>query len=386
MGVMMTICFSSWLAGCGGKENTYAPPPPPKVTIAKPVQQEITRFAEFTGTTKASAFVEIRARVEGYLEAIHFKPSVEVEKGTLLFEIDAGPYIAELHRSKADVAIREAEVRQAEATLTRKQQAFKSKAASEVEVIDAVAVMEKAKASLQAARATVEKAELQLSYTKIYSPVSGRIGRSLVDQGNLVGAAGEKTLLTTIVNDRPIFAYFVISETELLAYNQKEKARKAAGGKPAYEKENFPVYLGLPSEDGYPHTGRLDYIENRINETTGTIEVRGVFDNADGTLLPGLFVRIRLPMGAAQTALLVPERALGTDLSGRYLLTVNAQNIVEQKAVTVGAAVGAMREIRSGIDSADDIVVNGILRARPGQAVTPVSDLSAPAKQEGSAS
>ena len=374
-------------AGCGGQENTYAPPPPPKVTVAKPVRQTITKYSEFTGTTRASASVDIRARVEGYLEAVHFEPGAEVEKGALLFEIDAKPYIAELNRAKADVAIREAEVKQAEAGWTRKQQAFKSKAASEIEVIDARAAMEKAKASLLAAAAAVEKAELQLSYTRISAPIGGKIGRSLVDSGNLVGAAGEKTLLTTIVDDRPVFAYFTVSETELLSYRKKTKQREAEGAGPDadYPPDNYPVFLGTAAESGYPHQGRLEYIETRMDEATGTIEVRGVFDNEDGSLLPGLFVRIRIPIGAPRPVLLVPESALGIDQAGRYLLTVDDRNVVEYRSVEVGPAEGGMRAIESGVGPEDRIVVNGIMRARPGQPVSPVSAAS-DGKPEGGAS
>jgi RND family efflux transporter MFP subunit len=374
-------------AGCGGQENTYAPPPPPKVTVARPVRQTITRFSEFTGTTRASALVDIRARVEGYLEAVHFEPGVEVEKGSLLFEIDPKPYIAELNRAKADVAIREAEVKQAEAGWTRRQQALRSKAASEIEVIDALAAMEKAKASLLAAAAAVEKAELQLSYTKIHAPIGGKIGRSLVDSGNLVGAAGEKTLLTTIVDDRPVFAYFTVSETDLLLYRKKTRQREAdgAGAGDDYSPDNYPVFLGASGEEGYPHRGRLEYIETRMDETTGTIEVRGVFDNEDGSLLPGLFARIRVPVGAPRPALLVPESALGTDQAGRYLLTVDDRNIVEYRSVVAGQAEGGMRAIESGVGPEDRIVVNGILKARPGQPVSPVS-ADADGKPEGGAS
>jgi len=374
------------LISCGAKENTSAPPPPPTVTVSPPVLREVTQHAEFTGTTRASGFVEIRARVEGFLEKIHFNPSRKVEEGDLLFTIDQKPYIAELNQAKAEVAIREAELKQTEATLGRVQRAFKSKAVSEIEVIDAEAKAKKAEAALQAARATVEKADLRLSYTQIHAPISGQIGRSLEDAGNLVGTAGDNTLLTTIVNDQPIYAYFAVSETDLLQYQKRVRSRKAAGREEPIDEQNYPVFLGLPTEEGYPHQGRLDYIGNRVDETTGTIEVRGVFENEAGVLLPGLFARIRLPMGAPEEALLVPEGALGRDQAGRYLLTVNADGVVEKKTVTVGQKEGEMRVIDSGIDPDDRVVVTGILKARPGQPVTPVSAETVSQTPEGGAS
>ena len=374
------------VAGCGRRENTYAPPPPPTVTVGPPVQQEVTPYAEFTGTTRASGFVEIRARVEGFLEEIHFDPGQKVEEGDPLFTIDPKPYIAELNEAKAEVAIREAESKQARATLQRLQRAFKSKAVSEIEVIDAEAAAAKAEAALQSARAAVEKAELRLSYTEIHAPMSGQIGRSLVDPGNLVGTAGDNTLLTTIVNDQPIYAYFAVSETDLLRYQERVRARKAAGEEAPIDEENYPVDLGLPTEEGFPHEGRLDYLENRMDETTGTIEVRGVFENEGGILLPGLFARIRLPMGKPEEALLVPEQALGRDQEGRYLLTVNPDNRVEKHPVTEGQKVGNMRVIASGIDPDDRVVVTGILKARPGQPVTPVPAEAVSRNSEGGGS
>lgn len=363
------------MMGCDSKKNTYAPPPPPNVTVSKPVQKKVTDYAIFTGNTEAFESVEIRARVEGWLQSINFKPSSMVKKGDLLFVIDPRTYQAELDQTKADLLIQEAELNLAEATRKRKESAFKEKAVSEVEVIEARANVKKAKASIEAAKAAIEEAQLNLSYTKIYAPISGRIGRNLVDVGNLVGAAGDKTLLATIVNDNPIYAYFNVSEREMLYYAKNERERKASG-QDLHEDEANLVYLGLSNEKGYPHKGRLDYIDNRIDEETGTIQVRGLFPNSDKILISGLFVRIHLPISLPKDALLVTERAVGADQQGQYLLTVNNDNVVEYKPVKLGAVVEGMCVIEEGISADDTIIVKGILRARPGKKVNPQTEKS----------
>lgn len=364
------------VSGCKGK-NEYVAPPAPQVTVSKPVQQAVTDYVDFTGMTEAVEFVEIRARVEGYLQSIQFEPGARVKKGALLFVIDPKPFQAKLDEAKAELARRQAELKQAEATLKKKELAFKANAVSELEIIQSRADMDVAKASIQAAEAAVRTAELELSYTRIPAPISGRISRNMVDEGNLVGAT-DRTLLATIVRDDPIYAYFNVNERDMLDYQQKY----GSGQSPTSRDKGTTLLLGLSNQEGHPYEGRVDYVENRLDSSTGTIQVRGVFPNPEHKLLPGLFARIRAPLGSRDNALLAPEIALGTDQRGEFLLVVNDKNIVEYRQVKTGAQVEDMRVIEAGISSEDRIIVNGLQRARPGIPVNPVEE--APPRQASS--
>jgi RND family efflux transporter MFP subunit len=354
------------LCGCGEK-NTYAPPPPPEVTVSLPQVKMLFNHFESTGTTQAFGFAEIRARAEGWLESVKFKPSAVVKKGDLLFVVDAAPFKAELNQAEAALKIRQAEAKLAEATLKRKENAYKDRAVSEVDVLEARANRDISLAAVEAARAKIESARLQLSYTRIHAPISGKIGRNLVDPGNLVGAGGDKTLLATIVNDDPIYAYFNVSERDLLRYNHKQSERS----KQTSAKPNLTVFMGVFGEKGHPHQGKIDYGENRVDAETGTIQLRGVFPNPEHTLMPGLFARIRVPLGEPQETLLVPGRALSVDQRGRFVLTVNDLNEVQYRLVEIGRVVGNMRVIKSGIDKNERVIINGIQQARPGSKVNP---------------
>lgn len=363
--------FSIFLTAIGimGCERRieYVPPPPPAVTVSHPIKQSVTHFAEFTGTTEAVESVEIRARVEGYLQSIHFIPGERIKKNDLLFVVDPKPFQAKLNEVEAELLIRQAELRLAQATLQRKEGAFKETAVSEVEVIQARAEREKAVAAIEAALASIQTARLNLSYTEIRSPINGRVGRNLVDVGNLVGA-DERTLLTHIVKDAPIFAYFFISEHDLMDYRRKYQEKKI----PTDGQGRAFAYLGLTDETGYPHEGRIDYFDIRVDSSTGTIQVRGVFPNSNNLLLPGLFVRIRVPVGTQYDAWVVPDSALGADQQGRFLLLVDDKNMIEYRPVKIGAKVDEMRVIESGISPDDRVIIKGIQRARPGATVNPV--------------
>ena len=357
----------SILAGCSREpaNASLTAPPPPAVTVSKPLQKTVTHYAEFSGTTEARESVTVRARVEGVLEKIHFSPGAVVKAGDLLYSIDARPYETRLEEAKADLAIRKAELQLAEATGYRLQRAFKDKAVSEVAVIEAEANLSTARAAVDAARAAVTRATLDLSYTRVKAPISGRIARSMVDTGNLVGA-GERTVLTTIVQDDPIYAYFTVSERDLLYYQQQLDSQ------PSPTSGDTPVFLGLANQSGYPFEGHIDYIHNRVNAETGTIRIRAIFPNPDHRLLPGLFARVRVPIGNATNELLVPNTALGRDQQGHYLLIADAENTVRHQPVTTGALIDGMRVISKGIAPDDRIIVNGLQKARPGAPVTPV--------------
>ena len=364
--VISIVAAIGLLVGCD-KKNEYAPPPPPQVTVSNPVQKSVTEYAEFNGLTEAVDYVEIRARVEGYLESINFKQGSRVEEGELLFVIDPDPFQAKLDEARAELARRQAELKQADATLKRKELAYKANAVSEVEVIQGRADRDVAKAAIQAALAAIETANLNLSYTRIHAPISGRIGRELVDEGNLVGA-GERTLLTTIVKDDPIYVYFNVNERDLLLY-QEHPSRRVS---PTNGKGDTPVYLGLSTQQGYPFEGRIDFVDNRLDPSTGTIQVRGLFPNSDHRLWPGLFARVRVPVGTTKDALLVPDLAVGTDQRGEYLLVVNDKNEVEYRSVKLGPLERDMRVIENGVSPSDRIIVEGLQRARPGLTVSPV--------------
>jgi len=364
--IVNILAATCLLIGCD-KKNEYAPPPPPQVTVSNPIQKNVTEYADFNGLTEAVDYVEIRARVEGYLESINFKQGSRVKEGDLLFVIDPKPFQAKLDEAKAELERRQAELKQTDATLKRKDLAYKANAVSEVEVIQARADRDVAKAAIQAALAAIETANLNLSYTKIHAPISGRIGRELVDEGNLVGAS-ERTLLTTIVKDDPIYVYFNVNERDLLHY-QEHSSREDS---PTNGKGNTPVYLGLSTQQGYPFEGRIDFVDNRLDPSTGTIQVRGVFQNSDHQLWPGLFARIRVPVGTRENALMVPDLAVGTDQRGDFLLIVNDKNEVEYRPVKLGPLERGMRVIETGVSPNDRIIVEGLQRARPGLAVSPV--------------
>ncbi len=373
---LQSICLAAMLgtvlllstSGCSSDKG-YKPPPPPAVTVDKPSKKDVTVWAYYTGNTVPFEAVEVRARVEGFLDKVKFEPSSRVKTGELLFVIEPKPYQALLDQAMADLAIQKAELQLAEATLIRKENAYKDRAVSEVEVIQARAEKTKAEASIKAAEAAVETAQINLSYTSIHAPIPGMVSRNLVDIGNLVGRS-EATLLTTVVNDDPMYAYFNVSEKNLL-YHLRRKS-KHSDPRVRSEKETN-VYLGLADDEGYPHKGVLDYMDNTVDPQTGTIQVRGRFPNAKGSLVPGLFARVRIPIDSLKDALMVPESALGTDQGGRYLLVVNAQNQVEYRKAKLGPLEGKKRAVLEGIKAEDRVIIKGLQWVRAGMKVTPMT-------------
>jgi RND family efflux transporter MFP subunit len=335
---------------------------PPEVTVANPVIDDIMKYDHFTGTTAAIASVEIRTRLEGFLDSVEFAPSAEVNEGDVLFIVEPEKYVAKRDEELARVKASEAELEKAQSELERVEEAIKAQAVSEQEVTSKRAQRDKAEAAVKAAKAILDEAELQLSYTRIFSPIEGRVSRNLVDAGNLVGA-GENTLLTTVVTMDPIYAYFNVSESIILERISK-RAREGH-----VKEEHYQFDVGLSNEEGYPHEGELDYIDNVVDPSTGTINVRGVFSNKDRLFLPGMFVRVRLPAGIEEDAIMVEEKAIGTDIGGKYLLIVGDDKIVEKRAVQTGVLIEGKREIVSGIEPGELYIVNGLLRARPGMPV-----------------
>ena len=355
------------LSGCNEKEKQAAPAPkPPAVTVASPVVQDVVNYRYFTGYTEAEKTIEIRARVEGYLESFSFQPGKLVKKGDLLFSIDPRPFEADVARAEANLETSQAEQKLAEATVKRKESAFKQKAVSELAVLEARAQFSKASAQVKEAEAALVSSNLQLSYTKMYASEDGRISRNLVDEGNLVGTGGDKTLLATLVKPDPIYVYFTMDERSLLLFKKyfREKGTDI-------RKDPVAIDLAFDGDSGYPYHGFGDYLANEVDLSTGTILARASFENKDLFIVPGLFAKIRIPVSNSKDALLVPEVAISTDQRGRFLLVVKDDNSVEYRAIETGPLVDGMRVIKKGISEDDRVIIKGIQRARPGSKVTP---------------
>lgn len=345
------------------KRTEAAKPPIAAVTVAQPVQRTVTRYHDFTGRTEAVDAVEIRARVKGFLKSKEFEDASQVQAGDMLFIIDPSEYQAKRDKARAELDAYEADLDNSEKDLARVMKSSESGAVSQREVSLRNAERDRALASVAAAKASLVEAELNLGYTRIRTPIEGQVSRDLVSVGNLVGA-GENTLLTTVIKMQPMYAYFEVPERILL--------QALADAPPEKRREpDRVILLGLVHEDGHPHEGTIGYIDNTVDPQTGTIQVRATFPNDDLLLYPGAFARIRLHGEAVENALLVDERALGSDLGGKYLLTVNEQNIVEQRRVQVGARYDGWRLIESGLSPDDLYIVKGLQRARPGLPVKP---------------
>lgn len=364
------------VTACGGKKNEYVQPPAPKVTVAQPLQQEVTDYLEFTGTTRAFETVELRARVAGFLNQIHFIPGTVVPENDLLFEIDPREYEARLNAAKAELESARAQMERARIEYDRAKRVFEQGAGAETNVVKWQSELGVTQAAVSQAEARVQRAELDLSFTRVTAPFTGRVSRNRVDAGNLVGA-GEPTLLTTIIKYDPMYAYFNLNERDLLKVMKIYRQRvKDKGIDIAEEPENridIPLYLQLADEADWPHEGELDFSESGVDPATGTLQLRGVFVNPEHPpkLLPGMFVRIRMPIEQIPNALLVTERALGADQSGSYLLTVNSANEVEKHSVRLGQLVDGLRVILEGIQASDRVIVTGLQRARAGAKVSP---------------
>ncbi len=359
------------LAGCT-KPALKPPAPPPEVTVAKPVVREVTDYFEFPGQTEAVDMVEIRARVTGYLDKVNFVDGQNVKKGELLYEIDPRPYQAALDRAKGELARLLALADKAKADLARSERLRPSGAISQDEYELRVANLAVYKASIQSAEAAIREAELNLGFTKITSPIDGRVSRTRITEGNLVQpGTNDSAVLTTVVSTDPIYVYFNVDEHVLLQY--QELAFKT--GKELHPDNlkdlKFPVEIGLADETGYPHAGVVDFADNQIDRNTGTLRARGVFENAKEYLTPGMYVRVRTPFGDPHPALMVDERAIGTDQRQKYLLTVDKDNMVQYRRVKVGRLMEGMRAIESGLKADELVVVNGLQRARPGSPVQP---------------
>jgi membrane fusion protein, multidrug efflux system len=362
LGLIITVT----LAGCTPPPLKVAPPEVPVVPVSKPVEREITDYVDFTGATAAVEAVNIVPRVTGYLIKIPFKEGSEVKAGDLLFEIDPRPYQAQLDQAEGQVTLYQAQLLLAKTNLARDQEISKTPGAVSLQQLDQDrASVSEAESRVKAYQASTEVYKLNLSFTKVLSPISGQISRPYLTLGNLVNQ--DQTLLTTVVSLDPIFAYFDLDEPTLL------RVRRAINEGKIKVPQNgvVPVLMGLQGEEGYPHKGTVDFVNNQVNSTTGSISVRGLFPNpkpAIGSRLisPGMFARIRLPIGQAHSALLVIDRAIASEQGYKYVYVVDAENTVQNRRITTGPLQeDGMRVITEGLKPTDTVVVGGLQQVRP---------------------
>ncbi|MFS8035368.1 efflux RND transporter periplasmic adaptor subunit [Xanthobacter sp. AM11] len=364
----VALCATFLLAACEEK-NTYVAPPPPKVTVAPVLEQPVTRFLELTGNTAAINSVDLNARVQGFLTAINYKDGQFARKGSVLFVIEQDQYKAQVDQAKATLAANEASQVQAEAEYNRQAQLAKQDFASQATLDQARAKRDSAVANVANAQASLVLAQINLGYTQVSAPFDGAVTAHLQDVGALVGYSGP-TKLASIVQLNPIWVWFTLSEQQVL----RIKEHLARQGKSLMaltrDLDDIPIEIGLQTETGYPHRGRIDYVAPQVDPSLGTLTVRGIFTNDDFALLPGLFTRVRVPLGQASTTVLVPDSAISTSQQGSYVLTVNAENVVSQALVTLGQLqADGLRAIEGGLKATDRIIINGIQRAVPGSKV-----------------
>jgi multidrug efflux system membrane fusion protein len=354
------------LAGCDSKPVAGSAPPPPPVTVARPLQKTITEWDEYTGRFTALETVEVRARVSGFIDSIHFKEGQIVKQGDLLFVIDPRPYRLAVEQAKADVERAKAKLEIASLDVQRGTPLARSQALTERELDTRKSTERDAAGQVGSAEAAVKQAELNLEWTEVRAPIGGRISDKRVDAGNLItGGQTGATLLTVIVSIDPIHFVFDGSEADFLHYQHLA----AAGGRPSSRDAQNPVAVRLADETEYKHQGRMDFVDNVINPKTGTIRGRAVFDNKDGFLTPGFFGRLRL-FGGEHEVLLVPDGAIASDQSSKIVFTVADDGTVGTKLIELGPMVDGLRVIRSGLAPTDRIVIDGLQRARPGGKVT----------------
>lgn len=352
------------LAAC--EQNTFVAPPPPKVDVALPVRQPITRYLEATGNTAPIKSVDLVARVQGFLQSIDYTDGDFVKEGQTLFTIEPETYKLKLEQAQAAEAGAQASLKQAQADFKRQSDLVARQAVSQATLENSTSARDNAQANLQQAQVNTKIAQVNYGYTRVTAPFNGVVSTHLVSVGELVGAASP-TQLATIVALDPIYVNFNVSEQDVL----RIRASAARRGLTSADLKRVPIEVGLQTETGYPHSGRLDYASPTVNQSTGTLAVRGVIPNADRVLLPGYFVRVRVPIEKQADALLVPDTSLGSDQGGRYVLVVTAANVVEQRKVKIGPRDNGLRVIESGLKPDDRVVIAGLLRVIPGEKVAP---------------
>ena len=379
--VVALLALVTVSVGCTHTEAQQAAPPPPQVTVAPVISREVTEWDEFTGRLQAVDTVAVRPRVSGYVAAVRFDEGAIVHRGNLLFQIDPRPFQAEVDRLRAELARARATVQRADSELRRADRLSAENAIASEEHDRRSSFAQESAAQAAAVEAALRAAELNLEFTQVTSPIDGRVGRAIVTGGNLVSSGpGEATLLTTVVSLDPVYAYFDADEQIFLKY-------MSSGTDPRSHRRTseLPIRMALANDDGFPRQGRLDFLDNQLDGSTGTIRGRAVFRNPDGRLTPGLFVRLRLAGTGSYHGLLIQDRAVATDLSKKYVYVVGPKDEIEYRTVTLGPLVDGLRVVRSGLAAGEPVVVNGLQRVRPGVQVTPVtgSDPLSPSSSRG---
>jgi RND family efflux transporter MFP subunit len=368
-GTLTALGLAAFLAACNesGSQSQAAPPPPP-VTVATPLVQKITEWDEFTGRYEATASVEVRARVSGYLQSINFTDGAMVKQGDLLFVIDPRPYQAIVDSAQADLTSAQARLDLAKVQLDRAQSLVAQSNVSRSAYDQAVQERRASEAQVAQTTAALQSAQLNLDFTQVKAPMAGRVSNRRVDIGNLVTGDPSSTLLTTIVALDPIYFEFDMSEADYLAYQ-----RAVAAGKLPSTRDNATlIQTRLPDEQDWPHGGVMNFVDNQLNPGSGTIRARAILDNKDLFITPGQFGRLRLPGSNPYDAILVPESAILTDQSNRVVMTVKDDNTVVPKIIRPGPTYpGGLRIVRDGLTAQDKVIINGLVRARPGAKVTP---------------
>ncbi|MFL7965983.1 multidrug efflux RND transporter periplasmic adaptor subunit MexE [Pseudomonas kielensis] len=349
------------MSACGKTPDTAASMPPAKVSVAKVLEQPVNEWDEFTGRLEAPETVEIRPRVSGQIDEVAFTEGALVKKGDLLFQIDPRPFQAEVRRLEAQLAQARATATRSENEAQRGERLRLSNAISAELADSRTTAAQEARAAVAAIQAQLDLAKLNLSFTRVTSPISGRVSRAQITAGNLVTA--DVTPLTSVVSTDKVYAYFDADERVFLKYTQL--ARQGQRG------QATPVYMGLSNEDGNPHLGQMNFVDNQVNPQTGTIRGRAVFDNKDGTYTPGLYARLKLVGSGTYSAVLINDEAVGTDLGKKFVLVMDAENKPAYRAVELGPKIEGLRIVRSGLSKDDTIIVKGLQRARPGSPVTP---------------
>jgi RND family efflux transporter MFP subunit len=365
---MASACLAV-CAGCGKQVAATVEPPVPRVTVTQVVQEEVTDSDDYTGRTEASAIVEIRARLFGFLKSIDFKDGDYVQEGQTLFTIEPDEYQAIHEQSVARIGLTTAQLELAKSKLARNKTLLPTRAISQEEYEESVAAVAAAEASVTAAKADANRTAVDLKYTEIKAPISGRVDRAMVAVGNLLtGGAGSGTLLTTIVAEQPMYVYFDVDERSLLNYVRRRTGDPDAP--PGSLRDvKIPCYVQLADEKDFPHEGMLDFASAQVDSSTGTARLRGVFENKDRSLMSGLFVRVRIPVSKPYQALLVPERALATDQNIRFVYVVDENGQAVRRNVDLGAQRGDLRVVTSGLSAGEKVIVKGLQRVRPGQRV-----------------
>jgi RND family efflux transporter MFP subunit len=365
--LLLLTLFATGLVFCGCRKAVApAAAEAAAVTVARPIAKKLIEWDEFTGRLAAVASVEVRARVSGYLQSTHFKEGTEVKEGELLFVIDPRRYEADYARANADVARARAALELAEAEAGRASQLVKTRAISQEEADVKVKGRTQALASLQAAQASLDAAKLEVDFTRVTAPISGRIGRKQITEGNLVtGGPSGATVLTTIVALDPIYCYFDVDERSALKYRQLSRE----GKRPSALFDSIPAQMGLANQTGFPHEGKIDFVDNEISTTTGSIRARGIFDNKDRLMAPGFFARVRIPGSGEYEAMLIRDSALASDQGRTFVWVVDGDGKVAQRNVVTGPLDESLRIVREGIQPGDRVVINGLMAVRAGAAV-----------------